>query len=107
MIGIGYTLVRDKASLEEKGQFIDWCNEHGCTYKSEDGVWTILPPDTDAESKAMVQAEIATLQDYLASTDYMVIKCLERGLDMSIEYPREYVERQNARRRINELREQL
>lgn len=40
---------------------------------------------------------------YLSSTDYMVIKCAELGVDMETEYPGVIAERQSCRNVINEL----
>jgi hypothetical protein len=51
-----------------------------------------------------LEIEMNTLQSYLAKTDYMVVKCAEKGVSMAAEYPSEYVKRQQARDRINELR---
>ena len=51
--------------------------------------------------------ERMTLRQYLSNTDYMVVKCSERGLSMATEYPTEYEERQKARDRINEINEIL
>ena len=45
------------------------------------------------------------LETFLNDTDYMSTKCYERKLDMETEYPEEYVKRQEARIRINELKE--
>nr|DAH13417.1 MAG TPA: hypothetical protein [Bacteriophage sp.] len=54
-----------------------------------------------------IQSLIADREGYLKSTDYMAIKCAERGLSIQTEYPEEYAQRQNARDEINDLREQL
>ena len=54
-----------------------------------------------------MQFELSQLEDYLKDTDYMVIKCMERGLDMQSEYSLDYQKRQDARERINEIREKL
>ena len=37
----------------------------------------------------------------------MVIKYIERGLDIQTEYPLDYQKRQDARERINNIREEL
>lgn len=52
-------------------------------------------------------SEQMELKAYLARTDYMVVKCSERGLLMSEEYPQDYAKRQEARDRINEIKEIL
>ena len=54
-----------------------------------------------------MQSELFKLEDYLESTDYMVVKCMERGLDIQTEYPLDYQKRQDARDRINEIRKEL
>ena len=56
---------------------------------------------------AELQSAIEAKETYLSSTDYMAIKCAERGLSMQSEYPEEYAKRQTSRDEINDLREQL
>ena len=56
------------------------------------------------ESRKALYSEIATLKRYLAETDYMAVKCAEKGISMASAYPEEYVKRQQARDRINEIR---
>jgi len=56
----------------------------------------------EAMVKAKVDAEVA--QAYLDNTDYMVVKCAERGLSMLEEYPVEYAKRDKARLVIREYR---
>lgn len=107
MIGIGYSINRETATQEEKNAFIDWCNEHHCIYTSTNGVWTIQAPDESEERSHRLRTEKAELEAYLQSTDWMVVKCMELGLAMNREYPEEYVERQNARIRINEIEAEL
>lgn len=55
------------------------------------------------ESEKSRIAEIATLKAYLSSTDYIYPKCLELGLDVSIEYADTVAQRIAARARIQEL----
>ena len=55
------------------------------------------------EAKFALSLERSTLQNYLNKTDYMVVKCMERGLSMQEEYPDEYIKRQQARERISEI----
>ena len=59
------------------------------------------------EYRKALYNELVTLKRYLSDTDYMVVKCSERGLSMATEYPTEYEERQKARDRINEINEIL
>lgn len=54
-----------------------------------------------------LQSQIAEREGYLKSTDYMAIKCSERGLSMQTEYSDEYAQRQKCRDEINSLRERL
>lgn len=56
------------------------------------------------EYKKNLLMEMRTLKQYLAETDYMAIKCAEKGISMASAYPEEYVKRQQARDRINEIR---
>lgn len=60
-----------------------------------------------SKTVAEIRSLIASKETYLNSTDYMAIKCAERGLSIQTEYPEEYAQRQNARDEINDLREQL
>lgn len=60
-----------------------------------------------SKTVAEIRSLIASKETYLNSTDYMAIKCSERGLSIQTEYPEEYAQRQNARDEINDLREQL
>lgn len=79
----------------------DWCNHsQSATIEDMGDFYEVVKLSTDETP----QMEMARLQDYLDSTDWMVIKCMERGLDMKYEYPNYYVERQNARSRIDEIR---
>lgn len=61
-------------------------------------------PYTDAE---LAKKEIEKLKDYLSSTDWAVVKCMELGLSMVVAYPEEYQRRIDARERINELEERM
>lgn len=59
-----------------------------------------------AQRKAIL-TQIEEKESFLKSTDYMAIKCSERGLSMLTEYPDKYTQRQTARDTINALRQQL
>ena len=50
-----------------------------------------------------IKDEIAQLKDFLTETDYIYPKCLELGLDVSIEYTDTVAQRIVARARIQEL----
>ena len=54
-------------------------------------------------NKESEKAELAELKQYLLDTDYMVIKSIEKGSSMLTEYPDDYIKRQEARNRINEI----
>lgn len=57
----------------------------------------------DIDNNISEKEEYRTLNDYLAYTDWIVIKCYELGLSVSDTYPDEYEKRQAARARINEI----
>lgn len=61
------------------------------------------PPPTATE---LINAKLAELQSYLASTDYIAIKIAE-GAATKEEYADELAKRQETRERINELRAEL
>lgn len=69
----------------------------------EDGTAEIKANPVYVESP---QDEIQRLKAYLTSTDYTVIKCMERGLSVADTYPEVYQKREESRIRINELEEQ-
>lgn len=96
---VGDRFKRDDLSEPEKAAFIREVNASHLAYKSEDGWWEVIAPPDEPD----YAAEIMALKNYLNETDKHAIKCAERGLEMKYEYPAEYVERQNARDRINEL----
>ena len=56
------------------------------------------------EQKYELDKEMNDLKRYLSETDYMAVKCAEKGISMASAYPEEYVKRQQARDRINEIR---
>ena len=56
------------------------------------------------EAKEKLKRELFRHELYLRDTDYMAIKCAEKGVSMATAYPEEYVKRQQARDRINEIR---
>lgn len=61
----------------------------------------------DAREEGMIYrealVEIEELKEYLARTDYMVIKAMEYGSTVEELYPEDAQQRQHARERINEL----
>ena len=81
---------KTKASICNKGDYYEIC-----TWSSSE------------KEKQKLQSELFKLEDYLESTDYMVVKCMERGFDMQSEYPLDYQKRQDARDRINEIRKEI
>lgn len=56
------------------------------------------------EAKEKLKRELYRHELYLRATDYMAIKCSEKGISMASTYPEDYVKRQQARDRINEIR---
>lgn len=89
-------------------------SEHGSTFKyvidipyqpkipEHDEIENILVYKEYSE-KEKAELEIKDLKDYLTSTDYMVIKCMESAVSMAEAYPEAYQKRAEARARINEL----
>lgn len=96
-------------------------------YMRSDELATLLPADFSAETytvtngklvpantevldaretikaKAAAEVEIAELKQYLADTDYCVIKAAEVSAPMAELYPEQHTRRAEARARINEL----
>ena len=113
----GYVLKRSKTD------YVINCDSHG------NGGYNVVPKDIDPTNKYTIeeveaylsehpemllnyekineenakQREIATLKDYLSSTDYIYPKCLELGLDVDVEYAEVVHERKAARARIQTL----
>lgn len=56
------------------------------------------------EAQERLKRELYRHELYLRDTDYMAIKCAEKGMSMASAYPDEYIKRQQARDRINEIR---
>ena len=56
------------------------------------------------KEKEKLKRELVLHELYLRDTDYMAIKCAEKGISMASAYPEDYVKRQQARDRINEIR---
>lgn len=56
-------------------------------------------------NKEPEKAELANLEQYLDDTDYISTKCYELKLSVQETYPIEFEKREQARARINELRE--
>ena len=99
-IGSGYNVVPktvDKYNKYDVEEVKAYCNANPQMVLAEHPL----------EQKYKLDEEMNDLKRYLSETDYMVVKCSERGLSMAIEYPTEYEERQKARDRINEINEIL
>lgn len=90
---------------DEYSALADYCNQNGLAIEDKGGYYeAVIPPAPPKPTeKEKLEAELASRKAYLSSTDYMAIKCGERGLSMASEYPVEYAERQRARDRINEI----
>lgn len=102
----------DRLSEEEQATFVEvddetydslliQANENSSYLIVENGEIVLKPYEIETEDSNIVEKR--ELQAYLDSTDYMSIKCFERGLDMETEYPDDYTKRQEARDRINEI----
>ena len=84
-----------------------WCNSNNSWIEDKVDYYEICSWSSSEQKKQKLQSELHKLEDYLESTDYMVVKCMERGLDMQTEYPLDYQKRQDARDRINEMRKEI
>ena len=84
-----------------------WCNSNNSWIEDKGDHYEICTWSSSEQEKQKLQSELFKLEDYLDSSDYMVVKCMERGLDMQSEYPLDYQKRQDARDRINEIRKEL
>jgi len=93
----------DRVQYSEMAQ---WCNENACFMAEHDTYYeiTIIPESSYQEQ---LQQERIELKNYLNETDWIVVKCMERGLDIKTEYPKEYILRGKARTRIDEIDEEL
>lgn len=95
---IGFIQITD----EEHSILLNKLNEEQKTFTLEDG--EIIYSDIKISASETLNSEKSSLQSYLNDTDYMATKCYERELSMKVEYPEEYVKRQEARYRIDEIR---
>lgn len=104
-----YNYSHTQEFCEEYSQLAEWCNNNGATIEDKGEYYEAVtpPPPPAPTEKELLEAERAKLQSYLNATDYMAIKCAERGLTMASEYPEEYKARQDARNRINEIDAEL
>ena len=84
-----------------------WCNSNNSWIEYKGDYYEICTWSSSEQEKQKLQSELFKLEDYLDSSDYMVVKCMERGLDMQSEYPLDYQKRQDARDRINEIRKEI
>ena len=84
-----------------------WCNSNNSWIEYKGDYYEICTWSSSEKEKQKLQSELFKLEDYLESTDYMVVKCMERGFDMQSEYPLDYQKRQDARDRINEIRKEI
>lgn len=92
------TVVTEPMSFASEQEALEFFTEHH-------GELFSLLTAREAMVKAKADAEVA--QAYLQNTDYMVVKCAERGLSMLEEYPVEYAKREEARLVIREYRGML
>jgi hypothetical protein len=64
---------------------------------------TVISIATEYQQLSLLRREKEELLDYLNSTDYITAKCFELGLSVEQTYPDEFVLRNQARSRINEI----
>ena len=103
---VGYKLSKP-VDTNEYRDAAAWCNSNNSWIEDKVDYYEICTWSSSEKEKQKLQSELHKLEDYLESTDYMVVKCMERGLDMKSEYPLDYQKRQDARDRINEIRKEL
>ena len=103
---VGYKLSKPVEPIEYRNA-ASWCNSNNSWIEDKGDYYEICTWSSYEKEKQKLQSELHKLEDYLESTDYMVVKCMERGLDMKSEYPLDYQKRQDARDKINEIREKL
>ena len=103
---VGYKLSKP-VDTNEYRDAASWCNSNNSWIEYKGDYYEICTWSSSEQEKQKLQSELFKLEDYLDSSDYMVVKCMERGLDMQSEYPLDYQKRQDARDRINEIREKL
>ena len=90
--------VEEHDELEEIMLYIPYTAEEKAKREEEEAKRT---------QREAILSQIEEKESYLKSTDYMAIKCAERGLSMQTEYSDEYTQRQKCRDEINALRERL
>lgn len=94
--------VGDIYSAEKYPEIVSEANSLGLLINiQEDG--TLLISEQITSDEELAQREISTLRQYLAETDWCVIKCMETGVSLSSLYPEVSEKRTQARTRINEL----
>ena len=103
---VGYKLSKP-VDTNEYRDAAAWCNSNNSWIEDKVDYYEICTWSSSEKEKQKLQSELHKLEDYFESTDYMVVKCMERGLDMKSEYPLDYQKRQDARDRINEIRKDL
>ena len=105
-IYVGYKLSKPVEPIEYRNA-ASWCNSNNSWIEDKGDYYEICTWSSFEQEKQKLQSELFKLEDYLDSSDYMVVKCMERGLDMQSEYPLDYQKRQDARDRINEIRKEI
>lgn len=98
-----------QAFCDEYSALAEQCNKQGLLLEDKGDYYEVvtIPPPPEPTQKEKLEREMNQLESYLKQTDYMAIKCGEKGLSMANEYPNEYYRRQACRDRINEIREAL
>ena len=91
-----------EAAIAEYKQVADWCNS-GREYHIEDcGEYYATAKNPEPTEEEIKQREIAKLKQFLADTDYVVIKIAEGSATVE-EYAEIIEQRRQARARINDL----
>ena len=103
---IGYKLSKP-VDQSEYNDTAEWCNSNKAWIEDKGDYYEVCTWSSSEQEKHKLQSELFKFEDYLESTDYMVVKCIERGLDMQSEYPLDYQKRQDARDRINKIRKEI
>ncbi len=89
-------------AAEEWRALLDGQSAGGMIVTGDDGRPVLAPPPAPTAAE-LVSAEIASLKDQLAATDWAVVKCAELGLSMAEQYPELAAQRTAWRARVNEL----
>ena len=91
-----------KNAQEEYTKVAEWCNESNQYHIEDIDNYYAVVKNSEQTEEERKEIEISELKDYLSATDYVVIKIAE-GSATSAEYADVLDNRKKARKRINEL----